>query len=720
MKKKFSLIAYLLVMAMFILPMSGCDDDDDETTARKKARVDAANRVLVISSDAFKDGEEYNLYTGEFTLTGVDGNPRYYVAPSQGDAVVLQLEFDSDVSNDTGFLITEEGSTNVVFAYNPNGTGNDTSSANVTGLASASAGHKTSYSGLELSDALTVSSIQASDIGLTSGTIASAKSIVLSSAGTATIDGSTVPAYNGLVWHVSPDHAGEYWTYNGTEYYDEDEAKTAAGITADVYIAKDIRYVPDYLEFSTTTVTKANGTDEGDNDKLYVAYYNKGASTDITEDGKYILAAIPADEAMGGPGGGRTGGPDGSMEGGRGGPEGGTRTSATSSVIDQMKHSVSEAAENPVLHINAEGTYKLSGTWNGQIWIDPGKKKKVTLILDGVTVKCTVAPALVFYKVYECDDAYDDDDETELAEHKAWIKAHSMDIDAMLMGEDEGDEVEIPAGAVVCINNGTTNTFTGTNVARLNKVNVNTDDEYTTTEVGRYVKAQKKMYKLDGAFHSRRSMIIGLVNEGTTGTLTINSDYEGLDSEMHMLIDSGTIVVNADDDGINVNNDDLSVFHMNGGSLTVNATNGDGIDSNGYIVITSADKLSITAKGATKPSSISNLNASAEGALDADCGVYMSEEVFAIYEVNASSSSTGGSETTKTGGDTEETDIESVETHTDTITRSDGTEAGVVNFKTTTIQKATYTPEERVEHGVAESGNVFKVYGTVNDFSGIK
>ena len=189
---------------------------------------------------------------------------------------------------------------------------------------------------------------------------------------------------------------------------------------------------------------------------------------------------------------------------------------------------------------------------------------------------------------------------------------------------------------------------------------------------------------------------------------------------MHMLIDSGTIVVNAQDDGINVNEDDISVFHMNGGSLTVNAANGDGIDSNGYIVIMSADKLSITAKDATQPTDINDIKADAEGALDADCGVYMTEEVFAIYEVNASSGSgSGGSGgSSGSGGDDES---EEVVTQRDDILRSDGTEAGVVEFKATTIREATYTPEERMASGdVAASGPVFKVYGTVNDFSGIK
>ena len=73
------------------------------------------------------------------------------------------------------------------------------------------------------------------------------------------------------------------------------------------------------------------------------------------------------------------------------------------------EHDAEEAQSHTVVTIRSAGTYRLSGTLSqGQIAIDLGDDAEddpdavVTLILDGVDVTCTVAPALIFYNVYEC------------------------------------------------------------------------------------------------------------------------------------------------------------------------------------------------------------------------------------------------------------------------------------------------------------------------------
>ena len=72
-------------------------------------------------------------------------------------------------------------------------------------------------------------------------------------------------------------------------------------------------------------------------------------------------------------------------------------------------HTAQEAAEHTVVHITKAGTYRLSGKLSkGQIAIDLGKKADddpsavVKLILNGADITCTVAPAVIFYNVYEC------------------------------------------------------------------------------------------------------------------------------------------------------------------------------------------------------------------------------------------------------------------------------------------------------------------------------
>ena len=82
-------------------------------------------------------------------------------------------------------------------------------------------------------------------------------------------------------------------------------------------------------------------------------------------------------------------------------------------------------------------------------------------------------------------------------------------------------------------------------------------------------------------------MNIGGESQGT-GVLNIDGDNEGLDSELHLTINGGVINIRAQNDGINTNEDGVSVTTINGGTLQINAglgAEGDGIDSNGHLVI---------------------------------------------------------------------------------------------------------------------------------------
>ena len=111
-------------------------------------------------------------------------------------------------------------------------------------------------------------------------------------------------------------------------------------------------------------------------------------------------------------------------------------------------HSAAEAAEHTVVHIAKAGTYRLSGTLSrGQIAVDLGDEAEddpnavVTLILDGVDITCSVAPAIIFYSVYECGDS---DNPTK-------------DVDTTA------------AGANIVLAEGSSNTVHGSYVARIYK-----------------------------------------------------------------------------------------------------------------------------------------------------------------------------------------------------------------------------------------------------------
>ena len=84
----------------------------------------------------------------------------------------------------------------------------------------------------------------------------------------------------------------------------------------------------------------------------------------------------------------------------------------------------------------------------------------------------------------------------------------------------------------------------------------------------------------DGALYSTGTMTI----QGDGALNVVGNAEEGIASEMHLNIDGGTIHISSADDGMNANNDGVSVITINGGYLFIEA-GGDGIDSNGALTI---------------------------------------------------------------------------------------------------------------------------------------
>lgn len=238
---------------------------------------------------------------------------------------------------------------------------------------------------------------------------------------------------------------------------------------------------------------------------------------------------------------------------------------------EEDAHSSEAAAEHTVVHIAQPGTYRISGSlFKGQIAVDLGDGAKedpnavVTLILNGIDITCEVAPAVIFYNVYECGSADADN--------------ASKNVDTS------------SAGANVIIADGTQNTVNGSYVARIYK-----PDSVVLNEAGTEVKEAKKLHKYDAAFYSKMSMNVNGESENS-GVLTIHAENEGLDSELHLTINGGIIHIRSGNDGINTNEDGVSVTTVNGGELYIRVTGetgeGDGIDSNGWLVINGGTVIS--------------------------------------------------------------------------------------------------------------------------------
>ncbi len=249
------------------------------------------------------------------------------------------------------------------------------------------------------------------------------------------------------------------------------------------------------------------------------------------------------------------------------------------------EHSQAEADAHTVIHITQPGDYVLEGSLSaGQIAIDLGDDAEsdpeavVNLYLNGADITCSVAPGVIFYNVYECGST-----DTETATH-------------------EVDTTK--AGANVFICDDTTNTINGSYVARIYK-------SYELSDDGTEVIDNKKLHKYDAAFYSKRSLNIN----GGTGILNINAENEGLDSELHLTINGGNINITSGNDGINTNEDGVSVTTINGGNLNIlvagTTGEGDGIDSNGWLVING---------GTVTAAACSN---SGDAGIDSDMGIHV-------------------------------------------------------------------------------------------------
>ena len=183
--------------------------------------------------------------------------------------------------------------------------------------------------------------------------------------------------------------------------------------------------------------------------------------------------------------------------------------------------------ENRVVTITAAGSYRVSGeAADIQIAVKAGDEDDVRLILDGVDISCRTAPAIV---------------------------GHSAR-DPRIAGE-YGFTIELAEGSE--------NRVSGSHTVKIS------DDDV----------------KFDGAIDS----LVSLGFEGS-GSLYVDADNEGIEVKFgHMTINGGSFHIEACDDPLNVSEDGIGTLTVNDGYLFSSVKNleggeGDGIDSNGYIV----------------------------------------------------------------------------------------------------------------------------------------
>lgn len=193
-----------------------------------------------------------------------------------------------------------------------------------------------------------------------------------------------------------------------------------------------------------------------------------------------------------------------------------------------------QGLENRVVTIADGGVYRIGGVARDvQIRVEAGEEDQVRLILDGADITCRTAPAIAVISAADPREA-----------------------------GQYGVTIELEQG--------------------LTRINGSHTEETEEDEI-----------KLSGAITSLISL--GFVGEGF---LDVTGDNEGIEVKFgHMTFDGGNILVNSGDDPLNASEDNVSVITVNAGTLHLQVNpapggEGDGVDSNGSIVINGGNVVS--------------------------------------------------------------------------------------------------------------------------------
>ena len=220
-----------------------------------------------------------------------------------------------------------------------------------------------------------------------------------------------------------------------------------------------------------------------------------------------------------------------------------------------------------VVKITLEGTYVLSGTLNGQVKIST--TGTVKLVLNGVTIKNSASNGILVTKAYELDSSTFN-----------YNTAKSLDV--------------TKAGVQIIIADGSVNT----------------------------VDAASQDGK-DGAIHSDVSILFTGQTKGD-GVLNVIGSSEGIETDKHFFLTGGVLNIAAQDDAINASEDKACIVIIKGGKLLINSglgREGDGVDSNGYILVEGGEVIAAARPGA-------------DSGLDADQGVIINGG--SVYSVGSS------------------------------------------------------------------------------------
>lgn len=258
--------------------------------------------------------------------------------------------------------------------------------------------------------------------------------------------------------------------------------------------------------------------------------------------------------------------------------------------------------EGTSLTINDSGTYVLSGSCaDGSVKVKKGTTG-VTLVLNGLTLTSSTTAPIACNKSTEVriivasgsvnaltdsaknnDDNYPDNTDAE----NAVIKCK----DGSQVTLSGSGTLNITANGKNGIKSGATTDEEGEAWMTISDLTLNitasVNDAINAEQLLNVTSGNITISAGDDAIHSDYILNIGSEN-GEGPVINIESCHEGLEAAT-LNVYSGSITIHASDDCLNAANSDLSgyAFSINiyGGTLVMDTTSGDGVDSNGSLTI---------------------------------------------------------------------------------------------------------------------------------------
>lgn len=200
-----------------------------------------------------------------------------------------------------------------------------------------------------------------------------------------------------------------------------------------------------------------------------------------------------------------------------------------------------------IINITKSGNYEFSGSLSdGQIAINANEIQGfVNIILNGVNITCENGPAIFIYSKNTKNESAEISISTAKESYNT-INGKNLEIDVTNWENKESILYHIEEA----------------------------NDKGKTYQRCKY----------DGAISSDISLTFG-----GEGTLEVTSSKEGIESKMNLTFNGGNYKINSMDDGINASAEKESRISINSGNFVIKVSNeaseGDGIDSNGYVYI---------------------------------------------------------------------------------------------------------------------------------------